>query len=134
MSLFSPGVITCQAFLFWGGNDTLKRLTDTQKTGIRNLRAAGLGYKTIADRLSLSRETVRSFCVRNDIPGEKATDNGDPLSGADNAAEIRCGGTVFIITTGYSESATGTLKEKLEKLILDDALRQSKSYQFVQAS
>ena len=43
----------------------MKRLTDAQKSAILNYRSAGLGYKAIADKLSLSRETVRSFCVRH---------------------------------------------------------------------
>ena len=43
----------------------MKRLTDNQKSAIHSLRSAGLGYKAIAEKLSLSRETVRSFCNRN---------------------------------------------------------------------
>ncbi len=45
----------------------MKLLSDTQKNAIQNFRMAGLGYKAIADRLSLSRETIRSFCNRNSI-------------------------------------------------------------------
>lgn len=43
------------------------RLTEAQKNAIRDYRRSGLGYKAIASRLDLSRETVRSFCVRNDV-------------------------------------------------------------------
>ena len=43
----------------------MKRLTETQKAVIRRLRSGGLGYKAIADRLSISRETVRSCCNRS---------------------------------------------------------------------
>lgn len=113
----------------------MKRLSDTQKTAIRNLRSSGLGYKSIAERLSLSRETVRSFCTRNDIPAKADTAE---LAGEKNhecgATEIKSGNTVFIITTAYSEKATESLEKKLEKLILDDAARQSRCYQFVQES
>ena len=110
----------------------MKRLTDTQKTAIRDFRAAGLGYKAIAERLSLSRETVRSFCARNGISSAPAADMDTPAAETIGATEIKQGGTVFIITTGYSERATESLKDKLEKLILDDVMRQSRSYQFVQ--
>ena len=42
----------------------MKRLTESQKDAIIRLRKAGKGYKTIAEKLSLSRETVRGFCMR----------------------------------------------------------------------
>ena len=103
----------------------MKRLTDTQKTAIRDSRAAGLGYKAIAEKLSLSRETVRSFCSRNDIPAKRDVNTEDT-----DAREIKQGGTVFIITTGYSEKASEPLEKKLEKLILDAVA----NYQFVQKS
>lgn len=110
----------------------MKRLTDTQKTAIRDFRAAGLGYKAIAERLSLSRETVRSFCSRNDIPAKR--DMNTAITKTGGANEIKQGGTVFIITTSYSKSASETLEKKLEKLILDTVSKQSKSYHFVQQS
>ena len=46
----------------------MKRLSETQKTAIQNFRAEGLGYKAIAEKLSISRETVRSSCVRQNVP------------------------------------------------------------------
>ncbi len=105
----------------------MKRLTDTQKSAIRNLRSSGLGYKSIAERLSLSRETVRSFCVRNSVPTGAA---GQDVSceEATCSSEIKIGNTVFIISTDYSEKATETLEKKLETLILNAALKQSRSY------
>lgn len=51
-----------------------------------------------------------------------------------NAREIKQGGTVFIITTGYSEKASEPLEKKLERLILDAVTKQSRCYQFVQES
>jgi len=129
----------------------VQRLTDTQKTAIRNLRASGYGYGAIAQQLSLSRETVRSFCVRNnkaDEPCAGITDStgtdgpitdgprADSLAphdlSAENASEFRSGNTVFIIKTGYSETASETLEQKLKKLILADASKPSESYPFVQ--
>ena len=108
----------------------MKRLTDTQKTEIRTLRASGLGYGAIAAQLSLSRDTVRSFCARNNVPAPKET------AANSRTAEkgMKFGNTVFIITTAHSKTASETLMKKLEKLILDDAAKQSGSYQFVQAS
>ena len=110
----------------------MKRLTDTQKTTIRDFRAAGLGYKAIAEKLDLSRETVRSFCCRNNIPAKCDMDKSNTKTGGGN--EIKQGGTVFIITTSYSKNANETLEKKLEKLILDTVSKQSKSYHFVQQS
>ena len=112
----------------------MKRLSDAQKTDIRNLRSAGLGYKSIAERLSLSRETVRSFCVRNAVSCRN-TEAEEPEvhhSARCGRTEMKAGNTVFIISTGYSEKASETLENKLEKLILGEASKQSGSYQFVQ--
>lgn len=98
----------------------MNRLTDAQKAEIQTLRAEGLGYKTIARKMSLSRDTVRSFCVRKKVT---------PAHPAENAlciekSEIRIGNTVFVITTDYSKSASETLEKKLERLILSDAAKQ----------
>lgn len=57
------------------------RLTETQKTAIRDYRRSGLGYKAIAGRLDLSRETVRSFCVRNSV---RARPNNGAIQSHDN--------------------------------------------------
>ena len=110
----------------------MKRLTDTQKTAIQNLRVSGLGYKTIAEKLSLSRDTVRSYCVRNHIPANGTTENQDTHNTADavfhsenGKSEIKAGNTVFIITTEYSRKASETLEKKLEKLILEAASKAS---------
>jgi orotate phosphoribosyltransferase-like protein len=110
----------------------MKRLTGTQKTAIRNLRSSGLGYKSIAERLSLSRETVRSFCVRNSVPTGMARQD-VPCAEATRPSEMKIGNTVFIISTGNSEKATEPLEKKLETLILDAAAKQSRSYHFVHA-
>ena len=112
----------------------MKRLTDTQKTAIRDSRAAGLGYKAIAEKLSLSRETVRSFCSRNGIAAKHDVNTDVAVEDNAGAREIKQGGIVFIITTGYSEKATEPLEKKLEKLILDAVTRQSRCYQFVRES
>ena len=110
----------------------MKRLTDTQKMAIRDFRAAGLGYKAIAEKLSLSRETVRSFCSRNGVSAKSIVNT--EATEASGASEMKQGGTVFIITTGYSEKASEPLEKKLEKLILDAVAKQSRCYQFVRES
>jgi orotate phosphoribosyltransferase-like protein len=101
----------------------MNRLTDAQKAEIQTLRAEGLGYKAIARKMSLSRDTVRSFCVRKKVT---------PAQPAGNAlciekSKIRIGNTVFVITTDYSKSASETLEKKLERLILNAAERQLNS-------
>ena len=112
----------------------MKRLTDAQKEAIREFRAAGLGYKAIAEKLSLSRETVRSFCSRNKIAAKRDVNTDAVDENNADAREIKQGGTVFIITTGYSEKASEPLEKKLERLILDAVTKQSRCYQFVQES
>lgn len=42
-------------------------MTDMQKEAIRQLRLDGLGYKAIADKLMLKRETVVSHCRRHGL-------------------------------------------------------------------
>ncbi len=42
----------------------MARINDQQKKAIQSLRAAGLGYKSIAARLSLPLGTVKSYCAR----------------------------------------------------------------------
>lgn len=101
----------------------MRRLTDTEKTAIKDLRAAGLGYKAIAEKLSLSRETVRSFCARNGLQPAEPTEATN--SSEEGATEIKQGDTLFIISTAHSQTATETLLEKLEKLILDAAQKLS---------
>ena len=109
----------------------MRRLTDAEKAAIKDLRAAGLGYKAIAEKLSLSRETVRSFCARNGLqaakPTETTDDGEEPADATDNGekTEIKQGDTLFIISIAHSETATETLLEKLEKLILDAAQKLS---------
>ena len=101
----------------------MKRLTDAEKAAIKDLRAAGLGYKAIAEKLSLSRDTVRSFCARNGLQAADPTE--EFAASEEGTTEIKQGDTLFIISTAHSENATETLLEKLEKLILDAAQKLS---------
>ncbi|MBQ6960393.1 MAG: hypothetical protein IJP78_05375 [Clostridia bacterium] len=100
----------------------MNRLTEAQKTAIKEMRESGLGYKSIAKKLLLSRDTVRSFCVRNIASKTDAEHDSLPVD-HERRREIKTGETTFVITTAYSETATETLEKKLEKLILDDAIR-----------
>ena len=101
----------------------MRRLTDTEKAAIQEMRMSGFGYKAIAEKLSLSRETVRSFCTRNGLQAAEPT--GSPIGGEGEKTEIKQGDTLFIISTAHSQTATETLLEKLEKLILDAAQKLS---------
>ena len=47
-------------------------MTDAQKTQISNLRAAGLGYKKIAEQMELSENTVKTYCRRHGLGGAMA--------------------------------------------------------------
>jgi endogenous inhibitor of DNA gyrase (YacG/DUF329 family) len=47
-------------------------LTQEQKTKITKLRADGYGYFKIAQLLGISKNTVKSFCRRNNLTGKVA--------------------------------------------------------------
>lgn len=49
-------------------------MTEIEKEKIRFWRCEGLGYKTIAARLHLSENTVKSFCRRNHLAGVAAAE------------------------------------------------------------
>ena len=49
-------------------------MTPEQKQAITALRASGCGYKTIASRLSLSLNTVKSFCRRQGVNPSSISD------------------------------------------------------------
>ena len=42
-------------------------MTENQQKEIKTLRQVGLGYKRIATTLSLSENTVKSYCIRNQL-------------------------------------------------------------------
>lgn len=44
-------------------------MTDAQKIQISNLRAAGLGYKKIAEQMGVSENTVKTYCRRHGLGG-----------------------------------------------------------------
>ncbi len=43
------------------------KMTDEQKEAIKQMRSKGLGYAAIADAVLVPKNTVKSFCRRNDI-------------------------------------------------------------------
>lgn len=51
-----------------------QRLSDNIREEIRYLRLRGIGYKRIATELGLSLNTVRSFCVRHGLGGNRNAD------------------------------------------------------------
>ncbi len=42
-------------------------MTDNQKEKIKRLRVQGYGYKAIAAEIAVSRDTVKSYCRRNNL-------------------------------------------------------------------
>ncbi len=58
-------------------------MTDKEKEAVVKLRASGLGYGKIAERMSLSISTVKSYCIRNNlVAGEdqhKCLECGKPI-------------------------------------------------------
>jgi hypothetical protein len=49
-------------------------MNNTQKEQVARLRAAGFGYMKIAKALSLSDNTVKSYCQRHNLAGVAAKD------------------------------------------------------------
>lgn len=52
-------------------------MTDEQRSKIRNLRAAGLGYKKIAEQMGVSENTVKTYCRRHGLGGTIAMQEKD---------------------------------------------------------
>lgn len=48
-------------------------MTENEKKRVSELRSAGLGYTAISKQLSISVNTVKSYCRRNSLPSLKAT-------------------------------------------------------------
>ena len=63
-------------------------MTDAQKIKIGNLRAAGLGYKRIAEQMGISENTVKTYCRRHNLGGN-AVEN--KAVNKDMAACLCCG-------------------------------------------
>lgn len=51
-------------------------MTEDQKIKIGNLRAAGFGYKKIAEQMELSENTIKTYCRRNGLGGNLAMQDG----------------------------------------------------------
>ena len=51
-------------------------MTEAQQRQIRNLRAEGFGYKRIAEQLSVSENTIKTYCRRNGLGGNQANARG----------------------------------------------------------
>lgn len=49
-------------------------MTETEKEQIRYWRGEGISYGAIADRLCISKDTVKSFCRRNRLAGVAASE------------------------------------------------------------
>jgi hypothetical protein len=51
------------------------KMTDTQRTQIKELRLAGYGYTTIAKVIGLTKDNVKAYCRAHDLAGIKAQSN-----------------------------------------------------------
>lgn len=49
-------------------------MTETEKEKIRFWRGEGVSYSTIAERLNLSENTIKSFCRRSNLAGTVAAE------------------------------------------------------------
>ncbi len=47
-------------------------MTEKQKQQITHLRKNGCGYTVVANKVGISKDTVKSFCRRNGLAGERA--------------------------------------------------------------
>lgn len=47
-------------------------MTNEQKAKIAELRSKGCGYKAVADLLGIGKDTIKSYCQRNKLSGERA--------------------------------------------------------------
>lgn len=47
-------------------------MTEEQKKQIIRLRKEGFGYTAVANKVGISKDTVKSFCRRNGLAGEMA--------------------------------------------------------------
>ena len=56
-------------------------MTDEQKQQIIRLRKKGCGYTAVANKVGISKDTVKSFCRRNGLAGEMAAVQEDSVPG-----------------------------------------------------
>ncbi len=68
-------------------------LTENQKHQIIFMRMKGMGYRSIATDLGVSRDTVRSFCTRNNLSGygSEFVCNGDNSNKLEYKICLYCG-------------------------------------------
>ena len=52
-------------------------MNDEQKTQITRMRETGMSYDSIAATLSISKNTVKSFCRRNNLSGHRKQESDD---------------------------------------------------------
>lgn len=55
-------------------------MTEQQKQQIIYFRKEGFGYTAVADKIGVSKNTVKSFCRRNGLAGKRAAVSGEVVS------------------------------------------------------
>ena len=73
-------------------------ITNSQKERIGHMRLNGESYAGIADALGLSRNTVKSFCLRN----IRATPHEEKACPVNNGVCVQCG-KVFVLYQGHRQ-------------------------------
>ena len=73
-------------------------ITNSQKERIGHMRLNGESYAGIADALGLSRNTVKSFCLRN----IRATPHEEKACPVNNGVCVQCG-KVFVLCPGHRQ-------------------------------
>ena len=64
-------------------------MTDEQKLQIGKLRAAGIGYKKIAEQMEISENTIKTYCRRHGLGGTATVNEAVTKSGKENC--LCCG-------------------------------------------
>lgn len=70
-------------------------MTEQQAEHIQNLRNKGFGYLIIAKALSLSINTVKTFCRRHDLCSDKIVSADKPVAYTGPAFCRNCGKTIY---------------------------------------
>lgn len=98
-------------------------MNDTQRNEIRRLRSAGTGYSAIAQVLSLSANTIKTYCKRNGLGGTRVVKSSEaPIFDA-TSRENKGGQTGQIYLLSGANRVIDTTAEESESLDLSGLSR-----------
>jgi hypothetical protein len=100
-------------------------VNDAQRSEIKRLREAGTGYTAIAQALSLSANTIKTYCRRNGLGGARAIKNSQDTVFDVTGTENICGraGRFNLLSSG--NRVINTTAEAPESLDLSGKSRAS---------